>query len=55
MSTHLDYVVVRQRQHDLARQAERVRREREGSAPAPGSHERRFVRRLFARLRLRPA
>jgi hypothetical protein len=53
MPTHLDYVAVRQRQEEFARQAERVRQEREGLAPAPASRARRFPGRLFARLRLR--
>jgi hypothetical protein len=53
MPTHLEYVAVRQRQERLARQADRVRQEREGLAPAPAARERRFPGRLFARLRLR--
>jgi hypothetical protein len=53
MPTHLDYLVVRQRQHELARRAERVRQEREGLALAPASRERGLTRRLFMRLGLR--
>ena len=53
MPTHLDYVVARQRQHEVARQAERTRQEREGYLPTPVSHRPRFAGRLFAVLRLR--
>jgi hypothetical protein len=53
MPTHLDYVAVRQGQHELAREAERVRQEREGHSPAPVSREPRFGGRLLVMLRLR--
>ena len=55
MPTHLQYTVVRQQQHELARRAERVRQEREGQAPAPAWRER-IADRLFVRRRpSRPA
>ncbi len=53
MPTHLDYVAVRQRQNEIARQAERVRQERDGRSLEPASPERSFPGRLFTRLRLR--
>lgn len=53
MPTHLDYVAVRRRQDELARRTERVRQDREGLAPAPGSRERRGLVSILARLRPR--
>ncbi len=53
MPTHLDYVTARERQHELARQAERARQVRESLASAPAARERGVLVGLFARLRLR--
>jgi hypothetical protein len=52
MPSHLDYTVVRQRQQELARRAERARQARDGASAAPGAGKR-TVRLLFATLRMR--
>jgi hypothetical protein len=55
MPTHLNYVVIRQQQEELARRAECVRQERDGVAAAPTGRERPVLLSLFARLRPRGA
>jgi len=50
MTTHLNYMAVRQQQEEIARRAERARQERDGLARAPAPRKRRAGGRLLGRL-----
>ena len=53
MASLLNYDVARQKETQLARQAERARQEQAAVGPAASAHHRRPARNLMVRLRLR--